>query len=201
MSMTYHPQSDGQTGAVNKVIAMYLRCLMRSSKIVALMAPLGRVLLQHILLIRSQGDALCVVYGCDPPALHSYKHGDSRVPTVDQAIQDCDKIWLTSANAYSKHRNMLRTIMVSITLKFTTKLAIGFGFILHIVKHYHYLFKHDISLVCDSLGRIKSWSALAKWHTACSNRVEHTSIMCFTLPTQTISWCATINAINTFGVR
>lgn len=27
MSMAYHPQSDGQSEAINKIIALYLRCL------------------------------------------------------------------------------------------------------------------------------------------------------------------------------
>jgi len=47
MSTAFHPQTDGQSEAVNKTIAMYLRCITGDRPRKVGLAPLGRILLQH----------------------------------------------------------------------------------------------------------------------------------------------------------
>ena len=88
MSTAFHPQTDGQSEAVNKTIAMYLRCMTgdRPCQWVRWL-PWAEFCYNS-----SFHSALKtrVVYGRDPPALHDYEPGNSRTSAVDAELQDRD---------------------------------------------------------------------------------------------------------------
>jgi hypothetical protein len=92
MSSTFHPQSDGQSKVVNKVIIMYLHCLIGDRP---------RQWLQWLTWAEycynsSFHASICaspfhVVYGRDPPSLRAYTDGDIRLPVVQQQLCDRDE--------------------------------------------------------------------------------------------------------------
>jgi hypothetical protein len=85
MSSTFHPQIDGQSEVINKVITIYLRCLTgdrpRSWLQWLSWAEFCYNSSYHTTL------PFKVVYGRDPPALISYKQGASKVVAVDKQQQ------------------------------------------------------------------------------------------------------------------
>jgi hypothetical protein len=90
---TFHPQFDGQSEAVNKVISMCLRCLTGD-----------RQWLQWLSWVEfcyntSFHSSLCAtpfqaVYGGAPPSLRTYTPGEARLPAVHHQLMDRDKLLL-----------------------------------------------------------------------------------------------------------
>jgi hypothetical protein len=88
----FHPQADGQSEAVNKIIVMYLRCLTGDHP---------RHWLQWLSWVEFYYNSsyqaslwmspFRVVYGCDPPVVHSYAPGDAKLPAVHQQLVECDE--------------------------------------------------------------------------------------------------------------
>jgi hypothetical protein len=58
ITSAFHPQSDGQTEAANKVIIMYLRCLTSDQPRQVALAPVGGVHRQHGVPDLAEGDAI-----------------------------------------------------------------------------------------------------------------------------------------------
>jgi len=91
MSTAFHPQTDGQSEAVNKTIAMYLRCITGDRP----RAWLEWLLWAEYCYNTSFHSALRttpfqVVYGRPPPALVPYEPATARMATVDTLLQDRD---------------------------------------------------------------------------------------------------------------
>lgn len=92
MSFAFHPQSDGQSKVVNRIITMYLRCLEGDRP---------RTWLQWLAWAEYcyntsyqsaiQSSPFRVVYGGDPPTLLSYQPGAARVAAVDRQLIDRDE--------------------------------------------------------------------------------------------------------------
>jgi hypothetical protein len=92
MSSSFHPQSDGQTEVVNKVITMYLRCLTgdRPRQWVRWL-PWAEFCYNTSYHTALRDMPFRVVYGHDPPTLRSYEAGDSRMPAVDCLLTGRDE--------------------------------------------------------------------------------------------------------------
>jgi hypothetical protein len=83
LMIAFHPQSDSQSEAVNKVITMYLRCLTKDWP---------RQWLQRLPWVEycyntSFHSSLLstpfkVVYGREPPSLRAYTPGEARLPAI-----------------------------------------------------------------------------------------------------------------------
>jgi hypothetical protein len=87
----FHPQSDGQSGATNKIISMYLRCLTgdRPRNWLEWM-PWAEFCYNSSYQQSLKTSPFEVVYGRLPPSICSYEHGDARLPAVDKAMRDRD---------------------------------------------------------------------------------------------------------------
>jgi transposase InsO family protein len=110
MSSTFHPQTDGQTEAANRVIVMYLRCFTSDRPRQWLRWLPWAEYTYNTAYQSSLGDTLFrVVYGRDPPTIRSYEPGETRVATVAQEMEEraafLDDICyrLEQAQAIQKH--------------------------------------------------------------------------------------------------
>jgi hypothetical protein len=93
MSTAYHPQSDGQTEIVNKVLQQYLRCFVHDKP-----KQWGKFLHwaewhYNTAIHTSTGlSPYQVVYGRAPPALADYIPGSSKLQAVDAMLGDREKV-------------------------------------------------------------------------------------------------------------
>jgi hypothetical protein len=89
MSSTFHPQMDGQTEAANQVIIMYLRCF-TGDRPRQWLRWLPWVEYTYNTAYQSSlcDTPFCVVYGRDPPTIHSYEPGETRVAAVTQEMEE-----------------------------------------------------------------------------------------------------------------
>jgi hypothetical protein len=109
MSTAFHPQTDGQSEAVNKMIAMYLRCLTGDRPRAWLdWLPWAEYCYNTAYHSSLRTTPFQVVYGRPPPALVPYAAGSSRTDAVDVLLQDRDEFLadvrerLLQAQVYSK---------------------------------------------------------------------------------------------------
>jgi hypothetical protein len=87
LSSAFHPQSDGQSEATNKIITMYLRCLTgdRPREWIRWL-PWAEYCYNTSYKTSLKETPFKVVYGCAPPTLRPYALGTSPLPTMDQMI-------------------------------------------------------------------------------------------------------------------
>ena len=91
MSTAFHPQSDGQSEAANRVIIMYLRCLTGDRPKQWLRWLLWAEFVFNTAYQSSlHNTPFRVVYGRDPPSVRSYEPGDSRVPAIAKTMEERD---------------------------------------------------------------------------------------------------------------
>jgi hypothetical protein len=88
MSMTFHPQTDGQSEVTNRIVGVYLRCLVGVQPPSWL--PWAEYCYNTSFQTTLRVTPFQVVYGRDPPSLLSYEGGQSKVPTVDQQLVERD---------------------------------------------------------------------------------------------------------------
>jgi hypothetical protein len=87
MSSAFHPQSDGQTDAANKVIAMYLRCFTRDqSREWLKWLPWVEYTYNTVYQSSLHDTHFHVVYGRHPSFIRSYEAGDTRVVAVAKTM-------------------------------------------------------------------------------------------------------------------
>ena len=92
MTSAFHPQSDGQSEAANRVITMYLRCLTGDRPRQWLQwLPWAEYVFNTAYQSSLQDTPFRVVYGRDPPSIRSYEPGDTRVAAVARTITDRDE--------------------------------------------------------------------------------------------------------------
>jgi len=91
MSLAFHPQTDGQTEAVNKGISMYLRCMTgdRPRQWVRWL-PWAEYIYNTAFHTALKETPFRVVYGRDPPSIRSYDHSEIRVAAVTQSMTERD---------------------------------------------------------------------------------------------------------------
>lgn len=89
MSSVFHLQSDGQSEAINKVIAMYLRCLVgdRPRQWVKWL-PWTEYVYNNSYHSALRETPFRVVCGRDPPQLREYEQGELRVVAMACTLQD-----------------------------------------------------------------------------------------------------------------
>ena len=92
MTSTYHPQSDGQSEIVNKIITMYLRCLTgdRPKEWIRWL-PWAEFCYNTAYHKSIRPTPFKLVYGRDPPQLKTYSPGDAAVPSNDDLLTECDQ--------------------------------------------------------------------------------------------------------------
>jgi hypothetical protein len=91
MSSAFHPQSDGQTEAANRVIVMYLRCFTGDRPRQWLRwLPWAEYVYNTAFQSSLRETPFRVVYGRDPPSIRSYEPGDTRVAAVARDMEARD---------------------------------------------------------------------------------------------------------------
>jgi hypothetical protein len=109
MSSAFHPQSDGQTEAVNKTIGMYLRCMTgaRPRNCITWL-PWAEFVYNSSFHTALNETPFKLVYGRDPPTFHSYESGEIRVAAVAQSMAERNefiedvRLRLEQAQQYAK---------------------------------------------------------------------------------------------------
>jgi hypothetical protein len=86
MTTAFHPQSDGQSEAANRVIIMYLRCLKPRQWLRWL--PWAEFVFNAAYQTSLRDTPFRVVYGHDPPSIRSYEPGDTRVAAVAKTMEE-----------------------------------------------------------------------------------------------------------------
>jgi hypothetical protein len=93
MSTAFHPQTDGQSEVVNKIIAMYLRCVTDDRP----QAWVDRLSWADYCYNTSYHTALRatpfeVVYGRSPPSMLPYTPGTARTEAADDMLRSRDEM-------------------------------------------------------------------------------------------------------------
>nr|AAL82656.1 retrotransposon protein, putative, unclassified [Oryza sativa Japonica Group]AAM18147.1 Putative gag-pol polyprotein [Oryza sativa Japonica Group] len=108
-STAFHPQSDGQSKAVNKAIAMCLRCMTgdRSRQWLRWL-PWAEYIYNTSFHAALRDTPFKLVYGRDPPSIRAYDASELRVAAVAQSIEERDafladvRLRLEQAQQYAK---------------------------------------------------------------------------------------------------
>jgi transposase InsO family protein len=91
MSTAFHPQTDGQSEAVNKTIAMYLRCITGDRPRAWLdWLPWAEYCYNTSFHSALRTSPFQVVYGHEPPLLIPYAPDTAKTNTVDTLLKDRD---------------------------------------------------------------------------------------------------------------
>jgi transposase InsO family protein len=99
MTSAFHPQSDGQSEAANRVIIMYLRCLTGDRPRQWLRwLPCAEYVFNTAYQSSLRDTPFKIVYGRDPPSIRSYEPGDTRVAAVAKCMEERQK-FLTDVRA------------------------------------------------------------------------------------------------------
>jgi len=89
MTSAFHPQSDGQAEAANKVITMYLRCITGDRPRDWLRwLPWAEYMYNTAYQSSLRDTPFRVVYGRHPPSIRSYEEGDTRVAAVAKTMAE-----------------------------------------------------------------------------------------------------------------
>jgi hypothetical protein len=93
MMSAFHPQSDGQTEAANKVIVMYLRCFTGDRPRQWLRwLPWAEYIYNMAYQSSLRDTPFKVVYDRDPPSIRSYESGDTRVAAVAKTMAEREEL-------------------------------------------------------------------------------------------------------------
>jgi hypothetical protein len=92
MSTAFHPQTDGQSEAVNQVLGMYLRCLTGDRPRDWLdWLPWAEYCYNTAFHTALRASPFMVVYGRSPPDLLPYAPGRAQTEMVDELFTDRDE--------------------------------------------------------------------------------------------------------------
>ena len=87
MTTAFHPQSDGQTEAANRVITMYLRCFIGDRPRQWLRwLPWAEFVYNTAYQTSLRDTPFRIVYGRDPPTIRSYEPEETRVAAVAKTM-------------------------------------------------------------------------------------------------------------------
>jgi hypothetical protein len=109
MSTAFHPQTDGQSKAVNKTISMYLRCITRDRPRSGIdWLPWAEYCYNTSYHSALKTTPFHVVYGRAPPSIPPYHPGTAQTEAVDEMLADRDEFLnevrthLTQAQEYAR---------------------------------------------------------------------------------------------------
>jgi hypothetical protein len=89
MTTAFHPQSDGQTEAANRVITMYLRCFTGDRPRQWLRwLPWAEFIYNTANQSSLRDTPFRIVYGREPPTIRSYEPGETRVAAVAKSMAE-----------------------------------------------------------------------------------------------------------------
>ena len=89
MTTAFHPQSDGQSEAANRVIIMYLRFLIGDRPRQRLRwLPWAEFVFNTAYESSLRDTPFRMVYGRDPPSIRSYEPGETRVAAVAKSLEE-----------------------------------------------------------------------------------------------------------------
>jgi hypothetical protein len=92
MTTAFHPQSDGQSEAANRVIVMYLRCLTGDRPRQWLQwLPWAKYVFNTAYQTSLRDTPFHVVYGRDPLSIRSYEPQETRVTAVAKTMEERDE--------------------------------------------------------------------------------------------------------------
>ena len=92
MTTAFHPQSDGQMEAANRVIVMYLRCFTGDRPRQWLRwLPWAEYIYNTAYQTSLHDTPFRVVYDRDPPTIRSYEPGETRLAAVAKSMADRDE--------------------------------------------------------------------------------------------------------------
>lgn len=104
LSSAFHPQSDGQTEVVNRVIDMYLCCLSGDRPKEWLhWLPWVEFCYNSSVLTALRATPFKVVYERDPPALVAYEPVVTRIAVVDHPLVDRDEFLAARIQGCNMH--------------------------------------------------------------------------------------------------
>jgi hypothetical protein len=127
MSSAYHPQSDGQSEVVNKVIMMYLRCLTGDNPKEWLQWLSWAKFCYNTSYHQSINTTpFKLVYGRDPPLMKTYSPGDAATPSVDKLLAECDDFLSTQKFASFNLRITTRSTTTESAPTDHSRLVTGF---------------------------------------------------------------------------
>lgn len=110
-SSAYHPQTDGQTEAVNKTLEMYLRCFTSSQpKLWTKWLSWAEYCYNTSVHSTTGKSPFEVVYGRPPPTLLSYVWGTAKVAAVEQELVDRDTMIKELKGKIQQAQNRMKQI-------------------------------------------------------------------------------------------
>uniref|UniRef100_A0A2N9H8H7 RNA-directed DNA polymerase n=1 Tax=Fagus sylvatica TaxID=28930 RepID=A0A2N9H8H7_FAGSY len=93
MSSAYHPQTDGQTEALNKCLETYLRCFVSTrQKQWSRWLHWAEFWYNTSYQTSTRLTPFEAVYGRPPPSVHRYEYGSTAVAQVDNSLRERDNI-------------------------------------------------------------------------------------------------------------
>ena len=115
LSTSYHPQTDGQTEAVNKCLETYLRCFtLEKQHLWVQWLPLAEWWYNTNYHATTKMTPYEAVYGQLPPSPTSYIKGCSKVQGVDQLLQHCATMIASMSLLYvDLRRSLLLSFLLS----------------------------------------------------------------------------------------
>nr|KYP74492.1 Retrotransposable element Tf2 [Cajanus cajan] len=93
LSTAYHPQTDGQSEALNKCLEMYLRCFTHERpRDWIKFLPWAEFWYNTSFHHSAQMSPFKVVYGREPPTLLKYNHSNADPPSIQMMLQQRDRV-------------------------------------------------------------------------------------------------------------
>jgi hypothetical protein len=126
LSSAFHPQTDNQFEATNKVITMYLRCLFDDCpRHWVHWLPWAEFCYNSAYQASLRTSLFWVVYDHDPPLICAYSCGTERLASVHNRMLEHDEFLAKSGTTESRHNNTTRSSMIKSTTRWNLKLLSG----------------------------------------------------------------------------
>jgi len=181
MTSAFHPQSDGQSEATNKIIAMYLKCLTGDRPRQWLeWLPWAEFCYNSSYQQSIKTSPFELVYGRPPPSIRSYVPGDARLPVVEKAMKDRDEFLSEVRDRLEQAQQQHKAACDRYhrELQFSPGDWVWLRLLHRPVASLQVTGQGRASWGRSSLVLSRLWSALGMWHTSLRCRLEHAYMMC-----------------------
>ena len=181
MSTAFHPQTDGQSEVVNKVIAMYLRCVTgdrpRAWVDWLSWAEYCYNTSFHTVL---RATLFEVVYGRPPPPMLPYAPGTTRTEAMDALLPLETRSSLRFGNVFCKLSGCPRNTMTQDIARYSSRRATGSGCGCSTAQPTLYGQAPRANLALAMPGRSVSWNTSVAWRIVFSFQRVPVFMMCTT---------------------